>query len=45
MDLMPLRITTFFHAFKQLVYPILFNQHSLTFKLQEENDQAFSVTL
>lgn len=44
MDMMPLRITTFFHAFQSPVYPIFFNSDSLTFDLQEENDQAFCIT-
>lgn len=44
MDMMPLRITTFFHAFHSQVYPILFNSDSLTFVSQEENDQAFCIT-
>lgn len=45
MDMMPLRITTFFHAYQLLVYPIFFNSHSNTFQAQEENDQAFSISL
>jgi hypothetical protein len=45
MGLMLLRIKTFFHAFQPLVYPIFFNSYSNTFVSQEDNDQAFSVTL
>jgi hypothetical protein len=46
MDMMLLRITTFFHAIQPLVYPIFFNLHSITFtSTQEENDQAFSIAL
>jgi hypothetical protein len=42
MGMMPLRINTFFHAFQQSVYSIFMNSNSLS---QEENDQAFSITL
>lgn len=50
MGMMPLRINIFFHARQQSVYPIFFNLDSHTFisataATQEENDQAFSVTL
>jgi len=51
MDLMLLRITTFFHAQLSSVYSILLNQTFYLNKLiskfiwQEENDQAFSISL
>lgn len=45
MDMMPLRIKLFFHAFNTLVYPIFSNLYSITFYSQEENDQAFPVSL
>ena len=44
MDMMPVSITLFFHAFKLQVYPIFFNLHSITFLSQEENDQAFPIS-
>lgn len=44
MGMMPLRITTFFHAFQPLVYSIFFTQNSHFFNTQEENDQAFSIS-
>jgi hypothetical protein len=47
MSMMLLRINLRYHAYKPLVYPILF-QFSFINKsvlLQEENDQAFPVTL
>lgn len=43
MDMMLLRINTFFHASNQLVYPI-FSSQSQTIFSQEDNDQAFPVT-
>ncbi len=45
MGMMPLRITTFFHGFQPLVYSIFFNQISTFFNTQEENDQAFPISL
>ena len=45
MDMMPLRITIFFHAFPSLVYSILFYPVFTIIKSQEENDQAFSVAI
>ena len=50
MDLVLLRITTFFHAQLSSVYSILFNQTYLNklinkYIWQEENDQAFSIAL
>ncbi len=46
MGMMPLRINIFFHARQPSVYPILFNSDSYTLKSpQEENDQAFSISL
>ena len=45
MGMMPLRITTFFHAFQSLVYSIFFNQIPNFFNPQEENDQAFPISL
>jgi hypothetical protein len=46
MDLMPLSIKTFFHAFNSTVYPIFFffPFKISTFLLQEDNDQAFSLS-
>lgn len=47
MDMMLLRINTFFHASKQLVYSI-FPAISFTFTTscnsQEDNDQAFPIS-
>lgn len=45
MDMMLSCITTFSHAYQSSVYPILFNLHSTIFMTQEENDQAFSISL
>ena len=46
MDVMPLRIKSFFHASNLLVYPIFFSPNSVNpTSPQEENDQAFSVAL
>jgi hypothetical protein len=46
MGMMLLRINLNYHAYKSLVYPILFQFPSLkSVLLQEDNDQAFPVTL
>lgn len=44
MDMMLLRITTFFHASNQLVYPIFPLASSQNSNSQEDNDQAFPVS-
>jgi hypothetical protein len=44
MGLMPVRITTFFHAYNQLVYLNSVQFSSQNVSLQEENDQAFHVS-
>lgn len=45
MELMPQCINIFFHACKQLVYSILFFiQSNILIALQEDNDQAFSIS-
>lgn len=48
MDLMPVSITTIFHANQPSVYSILFNQKTNQFKFnshKEKNDQAFSISI
>lgn len=45
MDLMQPRINTFFHACHLLVYSIFIHPRFPGFVSQEENDQAFSVSI
>lgn len=48
MEMMLPCITTFFHASKQLVYPLFHSVKATNYSLnfsQEDNDQAFPVTL
>ncbi len=49
MGMMPLRITANYHAYKSLVYPILFHFPLIKYSTycldsQEDNDQAFPIT-